>query len=473
MIRVRFAPSPTGYLHLGNIRTALFNYLFAKANHGTFLFRVEDTDTERSKKEFLESQKEDLRWLGLEWDEGPDVGGEFGPYLQSERLDLYRREIQRLMAEDKAYACYVSESEIEEMKKTAAAEKRPIHFDNRGRHFSKEEIAKRVQQWIKPTVRFKIDQPELKMHDLIRGEVSVNLDDMIGDFVIQRADGMPTFHLAVVVDDAMMKVTHVIRGEDHLSNTPKHILLQRALGYPTPEYAHLSLVTGPGGEPLSKRLSAVSVREFRKSGYLPQALANYIALLGWAPPDAKREILPWKELIQSFDLKKVSKSSSCFDPDKLNWVNGEHLRLLSSQDFVSRAMAYLKNQNYSSLSENELRKILPIYQDNIQKFDDLPIRLEIWQDKLNYEDMQLIKLESSKKMLEEALNLAKSSEGVEKSYQEFVDQLKGKVTLKGKDFFHVLRMALSGKFNGPEIKRIYAVLGTSGVKKRLEQALAL
>lgn len=471
MIRVRFAPSPTGYLHLGNIRTALFNYLFAKKNGGKFILRVEDTDQERSKKEYLESQKQDLLWMGLRWDEGPDVGGDYGPYLQSERMALYQKCIDQLLSEGKAYQCYVTEDEVEEMKHHAKLEHRPPHFDNRGRNFSKEEIAARKARGIKPTVRFKIEHPELSFHDLVRGDVSFNLDEMVGDFVIQRADGMPTFHMAVVVDDAMMKVTHIIRGEDHLSNTPKHILLQRALGFATPQYGHLSLVHGPGGEPLSKRLSSVSVREFRKGGYLPHALCNYISLLGWAPPE-NREILKWDELIQEFDIMKVSKSSSNFDPDKLNWANGEHLRLLSDEEFCRAAMAYLKGQNLLHHDESMVHGILPIFKDNIERFDQLPARLEVLNDDFAYEEAHLIQSEAGREVVSAALDVLGHLAPTQQSdYQAFIDAIKPKVKVKGKDLFHPLRMGLTGKLNGPELKRIYPVLGKAKIEFRLKKAL--
>ena len=234
MIRVRSAPSPTGYLHIGNVRTALFNYLFSKGQGGKFILRVEDTDLERSKPEYREALIEDLAWMGIRWDEGPGVGGDFGPYLQSERLVLYQEYVQKLIAEGRAYYCYVTEAETEESKRLARLEKRPPRFDNRGRNFSKEEIEKRKAAGIKPTVRFKVENPKVSMTDLIRGEVHFNLDEMVGDFVIVRADGNPTFHLAVCVDDGLMNVTHVIRGEDHLSNTPKHILLLEAMGFKPP-----------------------------------------------------------------------------------------------------------------------------------------------------------------------------------------------------------------------------------------------
>lgn len=471
MVKVRFAPSPTGYLHLGNIRTALFNFLFAKRNGGKFLLRIEDTDRERSKPEYAKAQMEDLLWLGLKWDEGPEVGGNNGPYYQSERMDIYQKYIDKLIAEDKAYYCYVTEEETEKMKVLAKLEKRPPRFDNRGRDFTSEEIEKRKAAGVRPTVRFKIDNPKCELNDLVRGKVSFNLDDMVGDFVIQRADGNPTFHLVVCIDDCLMGVTHVIRGEDHLSNTPKHLLLIEAMGLTAPQYGHLSLVNGPGGEPLSKRLSSVSVKEFRKKGYLPQALANYISLLGWSPGE-DREILQWDELQQLFDVSRVSKSSSNFDPQKLDWVNGEHLRSLSDEEFVTQAMAYLKQENKISLDESVLLKALPAFKDNIERFEQLPDRLAILNEDFPYEDADMIKSDASKEVFAAAISVLpdlKASD--EELYQSFINALKPKVSSKGKHLFHPLRMALTGKLNGPELKRIFPVFGVEKAQQRFERAL--
>ena len=472
MIRVRFAPSPTGYLHIGNVRTALFNYLFAKRHGGQFVLRVEDTDRERSKKEYYDACIEDLSWMGIRWDEGPEVGGEFGPYLQSERMEIYQKYTQKLMDEGKAYYCYVTEEETAEMKRLARLEKRPPRFDNRGRTFSKEEIEKRKAQGIKPTVRFKIENPQVKMKDLVRGDVSFNLDDMLGDFVIQRTDGTPTFHMGVCVDDALMGITHVIRGEDHLSNTPKHILLLQAMGFDVPQFGHLSLVHGPGGEPLSKRLESVSVREFRRQGYMAQALSNYIALLGWSPGD-NQEIFAWEELQKIFDLDRVNKSASIYDPHKLDWVSGEHLRKLSVEAFSRRALSYLKEQKVLSESEDYVLKALPAFHDAIARFEELPEKLEVLSDDFNYEDQALIQSDKAKDLLKTAIEVLPSVQGEgEALYKNFVDQLKPKVSVKGKELFHPLRMALTGKLNGPELKRIFPAFGVDRVKKRLERALS-
>lgn len=467
MVRVRFAPSPTGFLHIGNIRTALFNYLFAKRQNGKFILRIEDTDSERSKPEYREALLEDMLWTGIRWDEGPGVGGEYGPYFQSERLSIYRKYLDQLIKEGKAYYCYVTEEEVEDMKRLARAEHKPPRFDNRGRNFTKEEIEKRKSRGIKPTVRFKIENPQLKMHDLIRGEVEFNLDEMVGDFVIQRADGTPTFHMAVCVDDGLMKITHVIRGEDHLSNTPKHILLLKAMGFAPPQYGHLSLIHGEGGEPLSKRLESVSVREFRKRGYLPHALANYIALLGWSPGD-NREIFSWEELQKTFNLAKVGKSASIYDPHKLDWVNGEHIRAISDEEFSRHALAYLKEQKLLKHDEALVHRALPVFKDNVKRFDQLPERLEILNENFNYETPKLIE---NKEIFRAALEVIRERHTSPLQFDDFVNLLKSKVKAKGKDLFMPIRMALMGKEHGPELKRVFPVLGLDVVKKRFERAL--
>ena len=470
MIRVRFAPSPTGYLHIGNVRTALFNYLFAKRQGGQFVLRVEDTDKERSKPEYRDALIEDLAWMGIRWDEGPGVEGELGPYEQSKRLSIYQKYVQQLIQEGKAYSCYVTEQEVEESKRLAHLEKRPPRFDNRGRYFTKEEIEKRKASGIKPTVRFKIENPQLKMTDLIRGEVHFNLDEMVGDFVIQRADGLPTFHLAVCVDDGLMKITHVIRGEDHLSNTPKHILLLAAMGFKQPQYGHLSLIHGPGGEPLSKRLESVSVREFRKKGYLPHALANYIALLGWSPGD-NREIFNWEELQKIFDLKRVNKSASIYDPHKLDWVNGEHFRAMSDEEFARHGLAYLKTQKFLRHDETLTHHILPIFKDSVERFDQLPEKLSVLDDDFSYENPDLVKNEQSQEIFRVAIEVLPGlSEKGGALYDEFLNALKPHVKAKGKNLFMPIRLALTGREHGPELKRIFPVLGVSSLKKRFERA---
>lgn len=471
-VRVRFAPSPTGYLHIGNVRTALFNYLFAKRENGQFILRIEDTDKARSKPEYCDALVEDLAWIGVRWNEGPGVEGPYTPYRQSERLKIYQDYVRKLMEQGHAYDCYVTEQEIDEMKRLAVLERRPPHFDNRGRHFTKEEIEKRKAQGIKPTVRFKIEKPQLKIHDLVRGDVEFNLDDMLGDFIIQRADGLPTFHLAVCVDDGLMKVTHVIRGEDHLSNTPKHVLLLQAMGFTPPQYGHLSLIHGPGGEPLSKRLESVSVREFRRRGYLPEALANYIALLGWSPGD-NREIFTWKELQEAFDLKRVNKSASIYDPHKLDWINGEHLRAMPDEEFCKHGLAYLKETKKLRHDETLVHKILPAFKDNVVRLEELEDRLKVLDEDFAYEDESLVKNPAAKEIFQASLTVLPGLEGKDESlYENFVNQIKPRVKAKGKDLFMPLRMALTGRVHGPELKRLFPLMSPTSVKRRLERALS-
>ncbi len=470
MIRVRFAPSPTGYLHLGNVRTALFNFLMARKQGGRFILRIEDTDQERSREEYRRALVEDLEWMGLVWDEGPVRGGPYGPYLQSERLALYQDYVNQLVRDGKAYACYVTEEETEEMKEAAKREHRSFHFDNRGRNFSREEIERRKTRGIKPTIRFKIDSPELAMRDLIRGEVHFHLDEMMGDFVIQRADGLPTFHLAVCVDDALMKITHVIRGEDHLSNTPKHILLLKAMGFEPPQYGHLSLVLGPGGEPLSKRLESVSVRQFRRQGYLPQALANYIALLGWAPGD-DREIFTWQELQQVFDLARVGKSASIFDSQKLDWVSGQHLRMIPAASFTEESAGYLSREGKLPPDEKLVRQILPVFQDNIERLEQLEDRLKMLDTHFAYENEEVVRRPESREIFKAALEVLSGLEERNDLYEAWVEGIKPRVKAKGKNLFMPLRLALTGKEHGPELKRFFPVLGIPEIRRRLERAL--
>ncbi|HRK62696.1 MAG TPA: glutamate--tRNA ligase [Candidatus Omnitrophota bacterium] len=471
MIRVRFAPSPTGRLHLGNIRTALFNYLFARAQGGTFILRLEDTDRERFLPEYREGIIQDMRWMGLNWDEGPENNGPYGPYEQSERLELYQKYANQLIAEGKAYYCYVTQEETDEAKRIARLNRMPPRFDNRGRNFTQEEIEARKARGIKPTLRFKVENPQVKIHDLVRGDVEFNLDDMSGDFVILRADGTPTFHLAVCVDDALMKVTHVIRGEDHLSNTPKHILLIKAMGFEPPQYGHLSLIHGPGGEPLSKRLSTVSVGEFRRQGYLPEALVNYIAFLGWSPGD-NREIFSWEELQKVFSLERVNKSSSIYDPDKLNWVNGQHLRLLSDEVFTQKALDYLQMQNLLPVGADVVRRVLPAFKDAIAKFDELPAHLGFLKSPLTYENAAWLQTPAAKTLLTEALALLPSLNWNDPLvYDAFIAALKPKVTVKGKELFMPVRVALTGKEHGPELKKLFPLLGQQFAAERFKSAL--
>jgi glutamyl-tRNA synthetase len=418
----------------------------------------------------------DLKWLGIRWSEGPDKnGGAYGPYKQSERLGIYKEKVNELIKHGKAYPCFCSEEELKVRREEQSKKNLPPRYDNRCRNLTSEQIAEFKKKKIEPSIRFKVDGTEVIINDLIRGEVRFDLN-LIGDFVIVRASGMPTFHLSVCVDDGLMQITHVLRGEDHLSNTPRHILLFQALGFSVPQFGHMSLLKGPEGEPLSKRFGAVSIAEYRQLGYLPEALVNYMALLGWSPGD-NRELLTPQELEKEFSLERVIKSPAIFDPKKLDWVSGQHLRKLSVKDFVQKCSDYVKN--YELVSEAELtqkkewfEKIFISMQDNITHFGELKDRLSMFVAPEIYEDPALLQVESSQKVLEGMKEVLGSLQAwTEANYDESVENLKKKVSAKGKALFMPIRLALTGRVHGPEMKKIVGIIGKEESIKRFDKAL--
>ncbi len=338
-MRVRFAPSPTGQLHVGNARTALFNWLLARGAGGTFILRIEDTDVERSTRESESAIVRDLRWLGLDWDEGPDIGGAHGPYRQSERLHLYQSYATELLSAGAAYYCFCSTAQLDAERQDALANGRPARYAGTCRRLSREQAAARIAAGERPAIRFRVpEERDVVFTDAVRGDVRFQTD-VIGDPIIVRADGTPAYNFAVVVDDALMEVTHVVRGEDHISNTPRQILLYEALGFAPPTFAHLSLVMGPDHSPLSKRHGATSVAEFRGKGYLPEALVNYLALIGWSPGGGD-ELLPIDELARRFSLEAVGHSAGVFDEEKLAWANRHYLKIADPTRLAELALPY-------------------------------------------------------------------------------------------------------------------------------------
>ncbi|MBI4398378.1 MAG: glutamate--tRNA ligase [Candidatus Omnitrophica bacterium] len=472
-VRVRFAPSPTGYLHIGNVRTALFNHLFAACSGGELILRIENTDRERSKSEYAEQILNDLRWLGIRWQEGPDIGGPYGPYRQSERMQHYRETAEKFIREGKAYYCFCSQEELETIKRAAQAKGLPPKYNGRCRKLSREEVEQKRALGLKPSLRFKVEEGFLEFEDIIRGPVRFDMG-LFGDFVILRPDGVPTFHLAVCVDDVLMRITHVIRGEDHLPNTPRHILLFRALGEAPPRFAHVSLIMGKGGEPLSKRLGAMSVEEYRKTGYLPEAVDNYIALLGWAPGD-NREIFSLAELEKVFSLSRVGKSPAVFDKEKLDWLSGEHIRALSHEAFVEKACDYLVSEGLMpafarALPQNRLHEILLIFKDNILHFDALRDRLEIFNPEAENQDAEMLRapqVPGILKILEEYfLSLAP---GENADYEALNQKLKAAAVAKGKELFMPVRVALTFRAHGPELKKILPLLARELCLERIKK----
>ncbi len=475
MVRVRFAPSPTGYIHIGNARTALFNYLFAQKEGGTFLLRIEDTDAARSKDEYIHALYEDLSWLGIRWQEGPNVGGPHGPYRQTERVHIYREFAEKLLKDGKAYHCYCTEAELEAHRQEAELKKLPPRYNNRCRTLSSEEREKRIRQGVKPALRFRIDDPELTLIDLIRGKVDFNLDQMVGDFVIMKQDNTPTFHLAVCADDGLMKITHVIRGEDHLSNTPRHILLFRAMGFEPPKFAHMSLTASPTGGMLSKREGANSIREYRELGYPSSGVVNYLSLLGWSSSDTQ-EIFTMDELKQRFDLAHMRKSSAIFDRTKLEWVCGMHLRKLPDDEFAQQAFQYINKHALlpsGAIEKNSewYRRVVLLFKDNIHNYAALKDRLAMFEEPLKIQDTDAVQSKEIAELLDSAAEALEHLPGSSTDFwQEWTVQFKKKTKLKGKDLFIPLRVALSGRKEGPELRRLVELLGRKRSLERLREA---
>jgi glutamyl-tRNA synthetase/nondiscriminating glutamyl-tRNA synthetase len=332
-VRVRFAPSPTGYVHVGNARTELFNWLFARHQGGQFILRIEDTDAERSKPEYERQLIHDLRWFGLDWDEGPDVGGPHGPYRQSERQAIYAEQVEKLIAQGDAYYCFCTAEQLEAERQEELKAGRQPRYSGRCRKLAADEVSRRKSAGEPAAVRLKIAESSFFWNDRVHGPTTIS-SDVIGDPVIVRSEGLPAYNFAVVIDDHLMEITHVIRGDDHISNTPRQLAVYRALGWEPPEFAHLSTILGPDRTRLSKRHGATSMESFREMGILPEALRNYLLLLGWSASDGKTEILNTAEMIAQFSLDRITKSPAVFDPQKLSWLNGVYLVKLPDEQKV-------------------------------------------------------------------------------------------------------------------------------------------
>ncbi len=474
--RVRFAPSPTGHLHIGTARTALFNYLFARHEGGKFILRMEDTDLPRSRRQFEESICEDLRWLGLNWDEGPDLGGLFGPYRQSEREKLYQEETKRLLREGKAYYCFCTQEELERRRKEAFLAGKAPRYDRRCLNLSQEEKKKLLKEGKKAAVRFRIPAGKIKFKDLIKGWVEFN-SEIFGDFIVLRSDGRPSYHLAVVVDDAKMAITHVIRGEDHLTNTVCHILLFQALGYPLPLFAHLPMILGEDGSKLSKRHGATSINEYRKQGYLPEAIVNYLALLGWSPK--KKEVVNLNNLIEDFSLERVSKSPSIFNLSKLKWLNREHLKLKENKEILKLAFPYLIAEGIikDKFNKKKMLQAIEAVKLNLELLSDVPSYVKIFfkEASLSKEVLGFLKNPNSIKVLEELKETLPAKEISFTEAKDFLRKFKEKFKNKGlttRDVFLPIRIALTGESSGVELFYLISILGHDESLKRVERVLS-
>jgi glutamyl-tRNA synthetase len=479
-VRVRFAPSPTGRPHVGNIRTAMFNWLLARHTGGSFVLRIEDTDVVRKVEGALEAILDGLKWLGLDWDEGPGVGGDYGPYFQSQRLELYRQAAERLVSQGDAYYCYCSPERLEEMRAEQIKRKEPPGYDRRCRDLSREERAQREAEGITPVVRFKVPtEGQTRFRDLIFGEV-VFENSTIDDFVLLKSDGYPTYHLANVVDDSAMKISHVIRAEEWISSTPRHILLYRALGLEPPHFVHHPMILGPDRAKLSKRHGAVSILEYREQGYLAETMFNFLALIGWSLDD-KTEIMTRKELVDNFSLERIGRTGAIFNREKLDWMNGVYIRSLSVDDFTRRVMPFLERdlppEVRRPLDMDYVRRIMPLVQERARTLAEVAGLTDFFfTDELSYEPDLLIVKKMDRKSAVRALEAAMQRLGpVERfdheSLEAVLRPLAGELELKTGQLFGTLRVAVTGRTVAPPLFETMSVLGKKRCLERIKKAL--
>lgn len=474
-IRVRFAPSPTGPLHIGNARTALFNWLFARRHNGKFILRIEDTDRKRSTREYEEQLKKDLKWLGLEWDEGPDIGGEFCPYRQSERSGLYQKYADQLIKEDRAYLCFCSYEELEEKRKLSLKKGIAPKYDGKCRNLSDAEVKQYQSKGIKPAVRFKIGEGILSFHDLVRGEVTFDLN-MMGDPVILRSDGTTVYNFAVVIDDGLMKISHVIRGEDHLSNTPFQMQLYNVLKFPVPKFAHLAMVLGPDRSLLSKRHGAVSLEHYRKAGFLTTAMLNFLSLIGWSAEDEK-EIMSVEEIIKKFSFERVRKGAAVFDLAKLTWMNSHYIRKLSPEELYYLLIPFIENCGYEikSRPKDWLIEVCKAIQPNIETFNQIKNYIGLFladEIKLSNEGRDVLKNDSANKVVKAFQEEITSVEKLDNNAcKKIINNISKKLNTKGKNLFMPIRVSVTGTIKGPELDKIIILLGKERVLANINKAL--
>lgn len=476
-VRVRIAPSPSGNLHVGTARTALFNYLFAKKHNGKFILRIEDTDLERSSQEYIQNIYDSLKAMSLNWDEGPDVGGEYGPYQQSDRFDRYKKYAELLKEKGFAYECWCTQEELEAEKERSKEAKTAHKYSRRCLDLTPEQIEQFKAEGRIPTLRFKVESKMLKFKDAIKGELEFDTD-LIGDFVIMKSNGTPTYNFAVVVDDAEMKISHIIRGEDHISNTPKQILLYEALGEDVPVFAHVGMILAPDKSKLSKRHGATAVSEFIEQGYLPEAFVNFVALLGWSPSDGN-EIKTVDEIAQDFDLDKISSSNSIFEMDKLNWMNGQYIRHMAIDELTERIKPYLSKYDLSEYSQAQLQRIVEVTREPLTKLNEITGDVEyFFGNNVKVDDeVQTTVLDTpeSQTVLKDFIALADTLayDDEEKLHEQLAD-LRNKFKeqgIKPKQTMWAVRAAVTGRTKGADISAVLMLLGKEKVKNRTQKAI--
>ncbi|MDD4874529.1 MAG: glutamate--tRNA ligase [Dehalococcoidales bacterium] len=481
-VRVRYAPSPTGYPHVGNIRTALFNWLFARHHGGSFIIRIEDTDVARTVEGAVEAILDGLRWMGIDWDEGPEVGGNYGPYVQSQRLAKYQAAAKRLIDQGDAYYCYCTTERLDEMRNEQTRLKQPPGYDRYCRDLS---VPAGVLKWmsgLKRVVRFRTPfANKTTFHDIIRGDVTFE-NSTIDDFVILKSDGYPTYHLASVVDDHEMGITHVLRAEEWLSSTPRHLLMYKALGYKPPEFAHLPMLLGADRSKLSKRHGSVSIIEYKERGYLPEAMVNFLSLLGWSL-DGKTELLTVKDIIKNFSLSRVNQTGAIFNIEKLDWMNGIYIRDLKVDDFSRRVIPFLEKglpeEVIRPVSLEYVKKIAPLVQERVKKLNEISELTEFFfVDNLKYDSNILVVKKMTRDLTRKVLEASISELGElpvfsEESLETVLRPLADKLEVKTGQLFGTLRSAITGREVAPPLFQTMAVLGKERCVKRLQEALVL
>ncbi len=467
-VRVRFAPSPTGFIHVGNVRTALFNWLVARHSGGSFILRIEDTDAERSRPEYEDRVLEDLRWLGLEWDEGIDKPGSHGPYRQSDRYEIYRETARRLLAADKAFRCFCSEEALDQERQEQLLRGEMPRYSGKCRHLRADEVESRRTAGEPSSIRLRVRPGTVGFTDLVFGRIDIDTVQ-ISDPVILRSDESPTYNFSCVVDDLLMEISHVIRGEGHLSNTHRQILIYEALGATPPEFAHLSTVLGPDSQKLSKRHGATSIDEFRLQGYLPEALVNYLALLGWSPPEEGQEVLSQADIARMFDLARVSKSPAIFDRAKLDWMNRTHINRMPIDELVIRAERYFAASGLIPSGPDPavrawLAKVIDAVKTHADHLDQLPQETGIIYGfptsppEIDEDARETLRKPEAQAVAREFLRLVEERDGLTlDAYKEIVGLVKTATRQKGKNLFHPIRAALTGRGSGPELDRLIPI----------------
>lgn len=487
-VRVRYAPSPTGHLHIGNARTALFNYLFARHHGGDFIIRIEDTDTKRNVEDGERSQLENLKWLGIDWDESPEKPGKYGPYRQSERRDIYTPLIQKLLDCDLAYKCYCTEEELEEERETQRANGEMPHYGGKCAHLTEEERQAYEAEGREYVVRFRI--PENRTYeftDMVKGDITFESRSVGGDFIIQKRDGMPTYNFAVAVDDHMMEITHVLRGDDHIANTPKQMMIYEAFGWDVPTFGHMTLITnGETGKKLSKRDETILqfIEQYRDLGYLPEAMFNFIALLGWSPV-GEDEIFSQKELIEMFDANRLSKSPAAFDAKKLEWINNHYMKTLSLDEATELCLPYLIKagriqENPDEATREWVKRLVKLYQQQMSYGAEIVPLTDLFftefngRSDLNDDELAVLDEETAPTVLEafvKQLRHMDDADYVGENIFKAIKAVQKETGIKGRFLFMPIRVATTGVMHGPELPETLELLGRETVIQNIEKSL--